>query len=260
MTVALRTAYGVAVAGLGVLILRAHDVGAIFEPVPPWMPGRHAVGLASGSVLLGGGLALLAERTTRVGAAAIAANFVFVWLLLLNLPSTLAQPKQVGNWEGCGLVMAVAAGGWILFASRSTLTGPAARIVGDSGVKLAQRLFALGVPLVGFAHFADLAGSTVFVPSWLPWPVGWVALTGFGHVAAGLGILSGVLPRLAARLEAAQISAFVLLSHIPAVHAAPTDRVQWAMLVYAAAIAASAWLVAGSLGPASDRPSRLVDE
>jgi hypothetical protein len=60
--------------------------------------------------------------------------------------------------------------------------------------------------------------------------------------------LLGVLPRLAAALEAAQITAFVILAHIPAVYAAPRDRIQWAMLVYAAAIAASAWLVTATLG------------
>ena len=52
-------------------------------------------------------------------------------------------------------------------------------------------------------------------------------LTGAGHVAAGLAILFGVLPRLAAVLEAAQITAFVILAHIPAVFGAPRDRVQW---------------------------------
>jgi uncharacterized membrane protein len=86
------------------------------------------------------------------------------------------------------------------------------------------------------------------VPEWLPLRIDWVYLTGAGHIAAGLAILLGVMPRLAAALEAAQITAFVILAHIPAVWNAPRDRIQWAMLVYAAAIAASAWLVTAALG------------
>jgi uncharacterized membrane protein YphA (DoxX/SURF4 family) len=82
--------------------------------------------------------------------------------------------------------------------------------------------------------------------------IGWVYLTGTGHIAAGLAILFGVLSRLAAVLEAAQITAFVILAHVPAVYDAPGDRVQWAMLVYAAAIAAAVWLVAATC---RDRPA-----
>ena len=79
--------------------------------------------------------------------------------------------------------------------------------------------------------------------------VGWVYVTGAGHIAAGLAIFFGVLPGLAALLEAGQITAFVILAHIPAVFGAPRDRVQWGMLLYASAIAAASWLVVG--GPPS---------
>jgi hypothetical protein len=40
----------------------------------------------------------------------------------------------------------------------------------------------------------------------------------------------------------------VILVHVPAVCGAPKDRLEWAMLVYALSIAASAWLVAASFG------------
>jgi uncharacterized membrane protein YphA (DoxX/SURF4 family) len=59
--------------------------------------------------------------------------------------------------------------------------------------------------------------------------------------------LFGILPRLAALLEAVQITSFVILVHIPAVCGALRDRIQWAMLFDAAAIAGSAWLVAATL-------------
>jgi uncharacterized membrane protein len=213
------------------------------------MPWRHGLAYASGVLLLAGGLAVLVRRATGRAALVLTVNFFFVWLLLLNVPTTVANPMVVGNWESCGLDMTIIAGGWILLAlSHRPPAGRAARLFGESGVRLSRRLYAVGLPLVGLAHFANARGAIEYVPTWLPLPLAWVYLTGAAHVAAGLAILFGVLPWLAAVLEAAQITSFVILVHIPSVGSAPQDRIQWAMLFDAAAIAGSAWLVAATLG------------
>ncbi len=241
-------AYGVAVAGLGVLALLAGDLAYVFQPVPRWMPLRSSLAYASGAVMLAAGLALLARKTTRLAALVLTVHFL-VWLFLFNVPTTLAKPTVVGYWEGCGLNMTVVGGAWILLAlCGRPPAGRAARLLGDSGAKLARRVYAAGLPLVGLAHFLNAHEATEYVPSWFPLRIGWVYLTGAGHVAAGSAILFGVLPRFAAVLAAAQITGFVILAHIPAVYGAPGDRLQWAMLVYAVAIAASAWLAAATLG------------
>lgn len=255
-----RLAYGASAAGLGVLALLAGDLDYVFQPLPRWMPLRAGLAYASGAILITGGLALLARRTARLAALVLTVHFV-AWLLLCDAPATVARPSVVGNWEGCGLVMTVIAGGWILLTRSSRPAGRAAHLRGDSGVSLARRVYAAGLPLVGLAHFLNAHEATVYVPAWLPLRIDWVYLTGAGHIAAGLAILLGILPRLAAVLEAAQITAFVILAHIPAVHAAPGDRIQWAMLVYAVAIAASAWLVAATFGdgPTSRAAALPVD-
>jgi uncharacterized membrane protein len=247
------------------MVVAAGDLGAVFQPVPRWIPLHRALAYVSGSLLVAAGLALLAPerarlvpRLTRLAALVLTADFL-VWLLLLNAPTTATHASVMGAWEGCGLNMAVLAGAWILFArsyapAASRPATSRARLVGEPGVTLARRIFALGVPLVGLAHFADAQGATDYVPTWFPLRIDWVYLTGAGHVAAGLAILFGVVPLLAATLEAAQITAFVVFSHIPAVIAAPTDRVQWGMLVYAVAIAASAWIVTATLPTRKGRP------
>ncbi len=248
-----RVAYGVGVAGLGGLILLSGKLASVFQPVPPWVPLRQWLAYVSGALLLASGLALSAWKTTRFAALVLTVNFS-VWLLLLNLPNTLAHPTVVGSWEGCGLNMTVLAGGWILLALSSRLpAGRAARLLGESGVKLARRLYAVGLPLIALAHFLNAREATEYVPVWLPLRIGWVYLTGAGHIAAGLAILFGVLPELAALLEAGQITAFVILTHVPSVYRAPGDRMQWAMLFYALSIAASAWLIVATLG---DEPPR----
>ncbi len=242
---------------MGAMCLSAGTLSALFQPIPAWLPAHHVLELASAAVLVAGGTALLFFRKTQAPAAlALTINFFFLWFLLLNVPTTITHPKAVGAWESCGLNLTVVAGGWILLAfSRPPPAGRAAPLLGESGITLARRLFAVGVPLVGIAHFLT-PDAVEFVPTWFPLRVSWVYLTGAGHVAAGLAILFGVVPRLAAVLEAAQITAFVVLEHIPSVCAAPRDQVQWGMLLYAVAIAASAWLVVATLGEAAPKSAK----
>jgi hypothetical protein len=81
---------------------------------------------------------------------------------------------------------------------------------------------------------ASAAGGTFFY------------LTGRGHFAAGLALLSEAVPRLAATLKARMITSFVLLIHIPGLCAAPRNRLQWTMFFMASGLAEASW-VAGSL-------------
>jgi uncharacterized membrane protein len=253
---ACRLVYGAAAAGLGVLCLIAGDLGSVFQPVPRWMPLRPWLPYVSGVVLVAGGVALLARCTTRRAAFVLTVHFC-LWLLLFNVPNTVTNPTVVGNWEGCGLNAMVVAGGWLLLVSSNrSPAGRAAGLLGERGARLARRLYAVGLPFVGLAHFLGAGEAAAVVPAWLPLRVGWVYLTGVGHVAAGLAIVFNVLPRLAAVLEAAQITAFVILVHVPTVLHAPEDRVQWAMLIYALSLASSAWLVAATAGHAPPAATR----
>jgi uncharacterized membrane protein len=108
-----------------------------------------------------------------------------------------------------------------------------------------RRLFGAALPLIGLSHFIYSAGTASMVPVWLPHHLFFAHLTGAGHVAAGVGILLGVLPGLASSLEASMITLFVLLLHLPGVASHPRDRLQWTMFFIASAYAGSAWAVAG---------------
>jgi uncharacterized membrane protein YphA (DoxX/SURF4 family) len=96
----------------------------------------------------------------------------------------------------------------------------------------------------GLSHFVYAQGTADMVPAWLPDRLGIAYLAGAGHFAAGVAILSGVLPRLAATLEAGMISSFVLLLHLPGAVSAPGNRLEWTMLFVASALAGAAWSVA----------------
>jgi uncharacterized membrane protein YphA (DoxX/SURF4 family) len=84
------------------------------------------------------------------------------------------------------------------------------------------------------------------IPSWLPFHVLLAYFTGAAYVAAGVGILFGVLPRLAATLTAIMVSLFTLLVWVPMVIAAPTSRGDWSEFCVSTAITGAAWAVAES--------------
>ena len=65
-------------------------------------------------------------------------------------------------------------------------------------------------------------------------------------MAAGAAIVFGVLPRLAATLEAVMESGFTLIVWVSAVVAVPTDRQHWVDLFISTALTGAAWAVAES--------------
>jgi uncharacterized membrane protein len=124
---------------------------------------------------------------------------------------------------------------------------------GDRVLRVARALFGAACVEYGVAHFAYAAYSSTFVPTWLPDRMGFTYLTGACHVAAGLGLLFGVLPRLAATLEAIMMSLFGVLVWLPSFFAHPVPawasraQVQWSETFLTFLLAATAWIVAASL-------------
>ena len=126
-------------------------------------------------------------------------------------------------------------------------------MAGERAVRAAQVLFGLTCVFYGWSHFTYADYTAGMVPAWLPGRLGFAYFTGLAHVAAGLGIVFGILPRLAATLEAIMMSLFGLLVWVPSFFAQPRPdwatppQNQWSELVVTLVLAASAWVVATSL-------------
>jgi uncharacterized membrane protein len=239
-------------AGIGALSLGSGDFAYVWQPVPMWVPGREFLAYASGILLVAGCIGLLLKRTAGL-AAFIVAAYVLLWVLVLQVPRVINAPGDMGMWLGMSLTLILMAGGWILFAS---LAGPQDRIgrsfiTSENGMRVARFLMGAGCFGCGLSHFVYTAATASMVPAWLPDRVGFAYLTGAGHCAAGIGLMLAIFPRLAATLEAAMLSLFVLLIHIPAVVAEPGSRMYWTMAFIASAYAGSVWNAARSLNDSS---------
>jgi uncharacterized membrane protein YphA (DoxX/SURF4 family) len=242
-----RVVFAVALVGLGVLGLGSGDFAYLWQPVPTWAVGHPLLAYASGALLLACGAGLLWPRTVARASLALIL-YGAASMLLVHAPRIVKEPKTEGEWFGLGEVATIVAGAWILLAGAAPVAVGRWRkaLVGERGVRLARILFALALPSFGLSHFVYAKTTAEMVPSWLPGHLAWAYFTGAAHMAAGLGILVGVLPRLAAALEALMVGVFLLTVNVPALVGKPGGRWEWTEVFVASVIGGAAFLVAQS--------------
>ena len=241
------TAFAIGMIGLGVLALIYGDFAMVWQPVPEWVPGRTMLAYASGVIMLLGGVGLL-FRATAAWAARILFPYLIIWMLL-KLPSVIAAPGMEAVWLGFGELAVLMAGGWVLFAKMADARegSPLRVLSSEKSIRIAQMFFAVWLIPIGLSHMFYVQATADLVPAWLPYRAGWAYLTGAGHIAAGLGVLFSVFPRVAAFAEAAMIGVFTILVWGPAIVAMPKGRLPWTAFFISWAIAAAAWAVAQSV-------------
>jgi uncharacterized membrane protein YphA (DoxX/SURF4 family) len=241
----------IATASIAILILTYSDVAPMWQPIPASIPGREIWLYGSAVVLLAASAGLCFSRTVLPCALTIGAYQV-IWVVT-DVAPILSKPLSVGSWYPFFEALTAFVGTWILYATlRWQSPGSQMPVAGKRAVHTAQVLFGLSCVFYGWSHFAYADYTASMVPAWLPGGLGFAYFTGLGHVAAGIGIMIGILPRLAATLEAIMMSLFGLLVWVPSFLAQPrpewagTPPNQWSELVVNLVLAASAWIVAYS--------------
>lgn len=224
-------------AAIGAISLAAREFLLNQEPVPPGIPGRRLLACLSALLLLLCGVGLLIERTAKV-AGLILTAFLLLWVLALWVPQAAAQPLIEARWLGVGETSTLTAGGWLIYCALARRN--------DASVPIARVVFGIALLPIGLSHFVYLQGAAQLIPSWMPLRVPLTALGGAGHIAAGIAIACGVLPRLAAISEAIMESLFTLIVWGGAVAAAPATRENWVNLCISTALSAAAWALARS--------------
>jgi uncharacterized membrane protein YphA (DoxX/SURF4 family) len=246
--------YSASWVALGTLCLIAGDFLASYEPVPSSV-SRLPWAFISAIVLIACGLGLMLHRTRKVAAVTLAADLI-LWIVVLQPVVISKAPTIVFTWLPLSELGALLSGA-IVILSGTQLNLPSF-LTNGRDVRTAQVLF--GISCFGFAasHFVYGPSTAAFIPNWIPERLFLAYFTGAGHLCAGLAILSGVRAKLAARLEAAMMSSFVLLVHIPSLFLtelpfwAPDHKTVWMALFIAIALSGSAWLIASSVARRSD--------
>jgi uncharacterized membrane protein len=248
-------AFALSMLGLGLIALLCGDFAAPWQPIPTEMPWREVLAYVSGVLLLLGGLGLLVRRVVTASARALTIYLLIFWVLPQAV-RVAPDATSVGKWLGLCETLAVLCGARILYGLLARQGDRfSARSTHDTlGIRVARVVFGASCVMFGVAHFLYADFTASMVPAWLPERLWLAYLTGAIHALAGLGIASALLARLCATIEALMMTAFVVLVHAPSIWAvpaldwAPDLRAQCTALCWASALAASAWLVARSLG------------
>ncbi len=239
--------FGFAAMGLALLSLVYGNFGPLMEPLR-W-PEAWTYALAA--IVLAAGAGLFIVRTAAASAIAIGVC-AGAWALRDARP-ILVKPMIVGSWYGSSEAVTMLVGAWTLYAElqRGDRLVPMA---GARALRTGRALFGAACVVYGLAHFTYAAYSEAFVPTWLPARMALVYVTGACHAAAGVGLLVGILPRLAATLEAVMITLFGVLVWLPSYFAIPMPKWtgsthnQWSETLLNFLLAGTAWTIAKSLG------------
>ncbi len=237
-----RILFAVSFAAIGALCIGFHGFAQAWELLPKWVAWHDVLMPLCGAILLVCGLALLVPHTARAASLVLTACLV-LRLLALHLPHIAAHPLVEVVWESMSENLIYIAGAWTIFSMLPREDGVPAK---SGNVRLGQMVFALALPAIGLSHFFYVDQTAPLIPSWLPHHVPLAWFTGAAWIAAGLGILFGVLPRLAATLTAIMVSLFTLIIWVPMVIAAPASVPDWSEFWSSVAISGAAWAVAES--------------
>ncbi len=218
--------FGMAGAGIAVLSFTFRDFAPIWQPLPSWAPLQEAWVYGSALLVLAASAGHSFPRTALPSALTIS-TYLAAWVVA-RAASVVFEPLSVASWYGFCEALAPLLGAGILYAvlRRQFRVSQTASIAGERAVRAAQVLFGLTCVVYGLAHFAYADFTAGMVPAWLPHRLGFAYFTGLGHIAAGIGIILGILPRLAATLEAIMMSLFGLLVWVPSLFAQPRPNGQ----------------------------------
>lgn len=226
------------------------------QPLPFGTPWREVWVYGCALALLAASVGLCFARTAIPSVLTIGAYQAAA--AAISTPQILARPLNIDAWYPFCEALTPLTGAWILFILlRARSRGPGSQIAGEPTLRIARMLFGLTCVFYGVSHFAYAGHTAGMVPGWLPYRLAIAYATGACHAAAGLAIIVGILPRLAATLEAIMMSAFGALVWVPSffMHPRPSwatpPQQLWSELVVTLVLAVGAWIVAISLAERS---------
>lgn len=238
-----RHVFGVGILALGCTFFAWGDFSSGL-PVPNDLPHRTAFAylIAFFLTLIGAGLQW--RRYAAWAAAAVAAFYAIIVIILMDGRTVLAHYAVYGTYEDLAEQFAITAGALILYATHARLPKAlAARLV-----LIGQLIFGICALIFGGAHFVYMNLTAPLIPTWLPpSQLFWGYLTGAAFILAGLALLTRIRARLAALLLTAMLATFALLVHIRILFTDHKSEFNWTELALNLTILGSAWLVADSL-------------
>jgi hypothetical protein len=250
--------YGLGTALTGILDIAWGAFDASHQPIQSLgknFPGQHILAYVAGVWLVAAGLAILWQRSARIGAAASAIAYLIFAALWL--------PRYYAGIHAYGWRVAVLVGVSFGLAQQLMLVAPAAIVYASTGSpnSLLQKRAAvaarwmLGLPPVifGLFHLTSIRIFASIVPHWMSFGYFWAGLTGIAFLLAGSAICLGLMDVPAARLLALMLLLFEGFVEIPPIFIRLHNQATWGAAVYNVAAIGACWIFAEFLVSRADR-------
>lgn len=251
---------GAIATGIVDLIWRSFDRAE--EPIQAFgdqIPAHTAVFACIIAVLLiVGGITLMRPRSVRLGASLLTIAylvFAIFWLpRLVTGTEYLGFRGFVGALGGAAQEVIVIAAVAIVYAWWGGMNPNASARV----LLVTRWAFGLSTIVFGLAHLTNVASIGSMVPGWMPLGGNvWAVVTGIAFLSAGVGILTGILDVLAARLLTVMLAIFSALALAPQIAAFPYNQSAYGVNVYNVAAIGAAWVLADWLSSRRTAPATV---
>jgi uncharacterized membrane protein len=241
--------YGIAAVAYGITDLVWGEFDPSDQPLQAWgdhIPGAKVFAYIAAIWLVVAGAALLWRRSRRSAAASL--TILYGIFVLFPLPRFYWGPRVHGHrayvyfgvlGDVCQeiILFVAAVVVWKSLSGAGSLSQRAARLV--------RWTFGLCSIDFGLAHLTGPWTVVPMIPKWMPFGATfWAVLTGIAFILAGVGIISGVLDVLAARLLGLMLLVFSALALAPLIFSFPHAHGSWGANAYNLTAVGAAWIVA----------------
>jgi uncharacterized membrane protein len=229
--------YGLATVVTGIVDI----VWGAFEPSHQPMqalgvhiPVSQILAYIAGAWLVATGMAILWQRTERIGAAGSA--MIYLVFALLWVPRFYTATHKFGFRIGVLMFIFFGIGQQLLLVTPAAIvyaiSASSDPVWRERAAVAAGWTLGLGPIAFGLGHLISPHVMARFVPHWVPFPVFWAVFTGIAFLLAGIAIVWRIQDVLAARLLGLMLLLFEAAVEIPPVFAQPHNQVAWGAAVY----------------------------
>ena len=220
-----RIFYGIAITVIGFLTIYYSDFPYMLIPSKhSWIPGLVMLAYISGAMLILAGACIIFEKKVRPLSLMLGSVLLLIFCFYFIPYEFIVSSSYMhfGDWENAAKELALSSGAFVIAGYFSEKNENALIRFLSKLIPFGSILFSITIISFGVDHFLFAKEAADFVPSWVPYHLFWMYLTGTALIGSGLAIILKIKPELVATLLGTMIFTWFIILHIPRVIASPS--------------------------------------